>query len=852
MLRTAAGVRSHGVRRIVRRHGGGGPVGRRRARLGIGLSVILGVVVATMATGLLLPQRAVAAPPPTGPLLWNIVSSPNAPGSSGSSSSTLYGVACPSSSDCWAVGTGANQTLIEQFTPSGWAIVPSPALPTGSTYGLLNAVTCVSAADCWAVGYTLDAGGDQVVLIEQDTGSGWSIVPEPSGSTQGQLYGVTCVTAADCWAVGDYVDSVGVWSLAEQFNGTPPSWAVVPSPNPNGSTYTYLDAIDCVSADDCWAVGGSETASHGASLVEQYDGPVTGWNPVTSLNPAGASQSWFSGVACGATTCWAAGSYEDAEGNEYVLIEGYAGTDWTIASAPDPPGSEEDFDGITCLSDSDCWAAGHYIGTATTDYQTFVEQYSGTQWSMVSTPNPAASTGSGLQGVTCASASLCFAIGYTSVGTLIEQTYEAGAGAYTPLQPFRVCDTRAGTETECSSGGALGQGQSMTLQVSGVDGPESQSVPTDALAVVLNVTGISGTLGTFLTAYPAGAAVPTASNLNLNAQTNQANLVVVPLGSNGQVSLYNSLGSINVAVDVEGYFAAPSGSSPVGLFHPIPPLRICDTRAGQPANVCNNGGVGPSLPLGAGQWTKVVVSGCPTGDPSCTASIPNDSTALAVALNLTAVSGTASTYLSVVPPSSGDACPTGAPPSSNLNVDAQTNLPNRVIVPLGPSQDVCVYNSLGSINFILDVNGWFGNGAETSTGAYFYAVSPLRICDTRSAAAVGYVTECSGSSIGPGAVLPVQVAGVDGITGTGGTTPPVAVIANVTAVSGSAFTYFTLYPSDVSQPNASDLNVGPQQNTPNLCIVQLATAGGSAGRLDIFNDRGTINAIVDVAGWFQT
>src|ERR1019366_7078908 len=128
MLRTAAGVRSHGVRRIVRRHGGGGPVGRRRARLGIGLSVILGVVVATMATGLLLPQRAVAAPPPTGPLLWNIVSSPNAPGSS---CSTLYGVACPSSSDCWAVGTGANQTLIEQFTPSGWAIVPSPALPTG-------------------------------------------------------------------------------------------------------------------------------------------------------------------------------------------------------------------------------------------------------------------------------------------------------------------------------------------------------------------------------------------------------------------------------------------------------------------------------------------------------------------------------------------------------------------------------------------------------------------------------------------------------------------------------------------------------------------------------------------------
>jgi hypothetical protein len=80
----------------------------------------------------------------------------------------------------------------------------------------------------------------------------------------------------------------------------------------------------------------------------------------------------------------------------------------------------------------------------------------------------------------------------------------------------------------------------------------------------------------------------------------------------------------------------------------------------------------------------------------------------------------------------------------------------------------------------------------------------------------------------------------------------VAVIANVTAVSGSSFTYFTLYPADVSQPNASDLNVGAGQNTPNLCIVQLATTGGSAGDVDLFNDLGTINAVVDVAGWFQT
>ncbi len=416
--------------------------------------------------------------------------------------------------------------------------------------------------------------------------------------------------------------------------------------------------------------------------------------------------------------------------------------------------------------------------------------------------------------------------------------------AYAALQPYRICDTRAGSSTECSGQG-LSPGGTLNVQVTGVTGPQGQSVPADAQSVVLNVTAIDGSAGTFLTVYPAGSAVPNASNLNVPAHLNEANLVVAALGSGGQVSLYNSQGSINVAIDVEGYFAAASGSSPAGLFHPIAPLRICDTRQGR-GTECS--GASTDNLLGQGQWTGVVVSGCPTGSPSCTASVPTDGTAEAVALNLTAVYGSSFTYLSVVPPNSSDQCPSGTPAFSNLNLNAHNNLPNRVIVPLGPEQDVCVYNSLGSINFILDVNGWFGDGSETSQGAYFFAIPPLRICDTRA----GTGTECSGTSLGPGQSRTIPVAGVDGLPTAGGTSPPAAVIANVTAVFGTASTYFTLYPSDVSLPNASDLNVGSAQNTPNLVIVQLATTGANAGAVNLFNDQGSINAIVDVAGWFES
>ena len=425
-------------------------------------------------------------------------------------------------------------------------------------------------------------------------------------------------------------------------------------------------------------------------------------------------------------------------------------------------------------------------------------------------------------------------------GPLSQGSYTpVGPGAYTALQPFRVCDTRSRNSTECT-GDTLGPNQSMSFQVTGVDGPQGQSVPADAQSVVLNLTAINGTAGTYLTAFPAGDAVPTASNLNVNAQINQANLAVVALGSGGRISIYNSLGSINVAVDVEGYFAAPSGSSPAGLFHPITPLRICDTRSGS-STACSGS------ELGQGLWTKVVVSGCPTGNPSCTGSVPTTDAA-AVALNLTAVNGSAGTFLSVLPPNNTtDECPTGSPAFSNLNVNAGDNLANRVIAPLGPDQDVCVYNSQGSINFILDVNGWFGNGTESTTGAYFYAVPGLRICDTRSGPSVGYTTECSGDTLGSDDTLTIPVAGIDGLPAVGGSSPPVAVIANVTAVFGTAPTFFTLYPASGSPPLASDLNVAGGQNRANLAIVGLS----ASGNIDLYNNLGTINAIVDVEGWFQ-
>jgi hypothetical protein len=410
------------------------------------------------------------------------------------------------------------------------------------------------------------------------------------------------------------------------------------------------------------------------------------------------------------------------------------------------------------------------------------------------------------------------------------------ATRYQPLTPYRVLDTRSATCVQCGAG-ALGQGQTRTIQVGGYSplGYTGTTVPAGATAVVLNVTAVSGSAGTYLTVFPAGEAVPNASTLNPPADDNVANLVTVTLGSSGAspgyVNIYNHLGSIDVVADVEGYYTTAAGSS--GEFHPLsPPVRVCDTRGGQ-GTACNTG---VSEPLSSGQSRLVAVTDGSTG-------VPTSGDAEAAVLNLTAVNGTAGTFLTVYPPISTGGTPScGVPPTaSNLNVAAGATQPNRVIAPVlqaGGAGYVCVFNHLGTVNVVVDVGGWYGNGSD-SGGASFYPISPSRICDTRD----GSGTECAGKTLGQGGTDSVQVDGTNLLPASG----VVALVANVTAVSGTAATFLTVYPDAGTLPGTSDLNPPAATNIANLVIVAVP----ADGEVNVYNHAGTIDVVIDAVGWFQ-
>lgn len=387
----------------------------------------------------------------------------------------------------------------------------------------------------------------------------------------------------------------------------------------------------------------------------------------------------------------------------------------------------------------------------------------------------------------------------SSVNAVLEQPPPATLpGRYTPLNPARILDTRSTTP--------LGPGQSRDIQVTGVGGVPASGVS----AVVMNVTAVSPTAnGGFLTVFPAGAARPTASNLNFDAGQTVPNLVTVKLGSGGKVSVYNQTGSTHVLFDVAGYYGVdPSGTD--GVYRPLTPSRILDTRS--------------TTPLGPAQSRDIQVAG-QGGVPTTGVS--------AVVLNVTAVSPTANGGFLTVHPTG-----TTRPTASNLNFNAGQTVANRVIVKIGTAGKVTLYNQTGNTHVVFDVAGWFTDATSSGgpTGA-FTAISPSRILDTRSS-----------TPIGAGETRAIQIAGVGGIPAGAWPSGASAVVMNVTVTQPTANGGFIkVFPTGASAPTVSDVNFNAGKTVPNLVIVKL----GPDGKVNLYNQTGTAHVIFDVVGWYQ-
>lgn len=152
------------------------------------------------------------------------------------------------------------------------------------------------------------------------------------------------------------------------------------------------------------------------------------------------------------------------------------------------------------------------------------------------------------------------------VGGVFSPTGTTSAGRFVAAAPSRILDTR-------TSG--IAAADTTTLV------PLPVGVPADATAVAATVTLVQATGPGFVAVFPAGGDRPNASTVNSSAagQTRAAG-AVLPISPSG-LAVYASRDA-HVLIDIGGYFTGPSAAaSHTGLFVPITPTRLLDTRTGE-------------------------------------------------------------------------------------------------------------------------------------------------------------------------------------------------------------------------------------------------------------------------------
>ena len=297
--------------------------------------------------------------------------------------------------------------------------------------------------------------------------------------------------------------------------------------------------------------------------------------------------------------------------------------------------------------------------------------------------------------------------------------------------------------------------------------------------------------------------------------------MIVPVGDTGAVGVFNgSAGGVQVLIDVTGYIADGTATAD-GMFVPVTPARIADSRVGQ------------QIPH------AVPASGTATVQATNLAHIPAN--AAAVVLTVTAVD-----------PDRGRvrhrmACRDGQNGHLEPELRCGTDHPehrHRAGRHSGSAGKISFYNgSGGSVHLLVDVSGYLLGGSPAMAGA-FASVTPARIADSRAN------LQLQGAVPGYG-VAQLQINGRGGLPATG----VAAVVLTVTAVSPTDAGYLTVWPAGIARTATSNLNFVAGQTIPNTVIVPVSSIdtggpGDTVGKISIFNgSAGPVQVAVDVTGY---
>jgi Tol biopolymer transport system component len=172
----------------------------------------------------------------------------------------LTAIAAVAADDVWAVGSAGSAPLALHWDGRSWKPAQLPSVADAS----LNDVAAIGAKDVWAVG----GAGDGPLALHWD-GEMWSVADlRAVGRSPSELYALDGISRDAVWAVGgknlDEVEA-GLAELVLRWDGL--SW----KPASLGKKYSERTAIDVLSQTDVWTLG-SDLSYDNFYYVLHWDG----------------------------------------------------------------------------------------------------------------------------------------------------------------------------------------------------------------------------------------------------------------------------------------------------------------------------------------------------------------------------------------------------------------------------------------------------------------------------------------------------------------------------------------------------------------------------------------------------
>ncbi len=151
-------------------------------------------------------------------------------------------------------------------------------------------------------------------------------------------------------------------------------------------------------------------------------------------------------------------------------------------------------------------------------------------------------------------AALAVAVGAGSVQLVNAAVDDGERTVLVPQEPCRLVDTRPSSQVGTT--GTLQEDAAVVIDAHGAQG--DCDIPDSATGISLNVTAVDPSAQTNIRIYPTPAddSVPLTANLNpFPGLPQEFNSVITDLNDSGQFSVYNRFGTVDIVIDVVGYYA---------------------------------------------------------------------------------------------------------------------------------------------------------------------------------------------------------------------------------------------------------------------------------------------------------